>query len=150
MKKISLVLLAVFGLTACKQTIQLPPSHYDNLANQASIESYPLKADLSTLREEMLFERGVQAYLWGLPSLNVFGMKEGSEKVVWQGLQHPADLQGADERQNADCHIELRCYLCSWLSRPQGRRPACGRSAARFARRPRRLPAASASLRGSD
>ena len=85
MKKISLVLLAVFGLTACKQTIQLPPSHYDNLANQASIESYPLKADLSTLREEMLFERGVQAYLWALPSLNVFGMKEGSEKAFGKG-----------------------------------------------------------------
>ena len=33
----------------------------------------------------MLFERGVQAYLWALPSLSVFGMKEGSEKVFGKG-----------------------------------------------------------------
>ena len=31
------------------------------------------------------FERGVQAYLWALPALNMYGMKEGSEKVFGKG-----------------------------------------------------------------
>jgi hypothetical protein len=49
------------------------------------IESYPLKADIGTLKQELLFERGVQAYLWALPALNMYGMKEGSEKVFGKG-----------------------------------------------------------------
>ena len=85
MKKISLVLLAAFGFTACKQPPQIPPSHYDHLADQPNIESYPLKADIGSLKQEMLFERGVQAYLWALPALEMYGMKEGSEKVFGKG-----------------------------------------------------------------
>jgi len=81
MKKISFVLLAALGLTGCNQTPKLPPSHYDNLADQPYIESYPLKADISILQRELLFEHAVQAYLWALPALNMYGMKEGSEKV---------------------------------------------------------------------
>jgi hypothetical protein len=85
MKKISLVLLAALGLTACNQTNKLPPSHYDKLADQPNFESYPLKADIGALKQELLFERGVQAYLWALPSLNIYGMKEGSEKAYGKG-----------------------------------------------------------------
>src|ERR1700733_474200 len=84
MKKIILALLTL-ALTACNQTPKLPPSHYDRLADQPYIESYPLKADISSLKQELLFERGVQAYLWALPSLNMYGMKEGSEKVFGKG-----------------------------------------------------------------
>jgi hypothetical protein len=85
MKKISLGLMAALGLTACNQTTKLPPSHYDKLADQPYIESYPLKADIGTLKQELLFERGVQAYLWALPSLNIYGMKQGSEKTFGKG-----------------------------------------------------------------
>src|ERR1700727_2460186 len=85
LKKISLVLMATLALTACKQTPKVPPSHYDNLADQPYIESYPLKADISSLKQEMLFERGVQAYLWALPTLEIYGMKERSEKVFGKG-----------------------------------------------------------------
>jgi hypothetical protein len=85
MKKISLALLATLGLTGCKQKNEVPPSHYDKLADQPNIESYPLKADIGALKQELLFERGVQAYLWALPSLNIYGMKEGSEKAFGKG-----------------------------------------------------------------
>jgi hypothetical protein len=86
MKKISLVLMAaLLGLSACNQTTKLPPSHYDKLADQPYIESYPLKADIAALKQELLFERAVQAYLWALPALNMYGMKEGSEKVFGKG-----------------------------------------------------------------
>src|ERR1700751_5814328 len=85
MNNVGLVLLGVLCLTACNQKPQLPPSHYDRLAYQPYIESYPLKADIGTLKQELLFERGVQAYLWALPALNMYGMKEGSEKVFGKG-----------------------------------------------------------------
>jgi len=85
MKKLCLVLLAGAGLIGCKQTSLVPPSHYDRLADQPYIESYPLRADIATLKQELLFERGVQAYLWALPALNMYGMKEGSEKVFGRG-----------------------------------------------------------------
>jgi len=57
------------ALASCRQTTPIPPSHYDRLADQPYIESYPLKADIGTLKQELLFERGVQAYLWALPAL---------------------------------------------------------------------------------
>jgi hypothetical protein len=85
MKKLCLVLLAGAGLIGCKQSSLVPPSHYDRLADQPYIESYPLRADIGTLKQELLFERGVQAYLWALPALNMYGMKEGSEKVFGKG-----------------------------------------------------------------
>ena len=85
MKKLCLGLLAAVGLIACKQTPLVPPSHYDRLADQPYIESYPLKADIGALKQELLFERSVQAYLWALPALNMYGMKEGSEKVFGKG-----------------------------------------------------------------
>jgi hypothetical protein len=84
MKKVSLVFLAL-GLTACNQTPRLPPSHYDKLADQPYIESYPLKADIGALKQELLFERGVQAYLWALPTLHIYGIKDGSEKAFGKG-----------------------------------------------------------------
>src|SRR5579862_1413971 len=85
MNKLCLVPLAALALTACNQATKVPPTHYDKLADQPYVEGYPLKADISLLKQELLFERGVQAYLWALPSLNMYGMKEGSEKVFGKG-----------------------------------------------------------------
>jgi hypothetical protein len=42
-------------------------------------------ARTAALRDELTFERAVQAYLWALPALNMYGMKEGSEKVFGKG-----------------------------------------------------------------
>ena len=39
------------------------------------------KDDAPTLTDELFFQRAVQTYLWALPALNMYGMKEGSEKV---------------------------------------------------------------------
>jgi hypothetical protein len=102
MKKIGLALLAALGLTACNQKPTLPPSHYDKLADQPYIESYPLRADISALKQELLFERGVQAYLWALPALNVYAMKEGSEKAFGNGYNV---LPIFKERMNAKTMI---------------------------------------------
>jgi hypothetical protein len=37
------------------------------------------------LRDEWLFQRATQVYLWALPILHPMGMKEGSEKVFGAG-----------------------------------------------------------------
>jgi hypothetical protein len=70
MKKISFVVMATVCLTACNHSTKLPPSHYDKLADQSYIESYPLKADVGILKQELPFERAVQAYCWAFSALN--------------------------------------------------------------------------------
>ena len=40
-----------------------------------------LKAALPALADELVFERAVQPYIWALPALNMYAMKEASEKV---------------------------------------------------------------------
>jgi hypothetical protein len=37
------------------------------------------------LNDELVFQRAVQSYLWALPVLNMYGMKDGSEKVFGKG-----------------------------------------------------------------
>jgi hypothetical protein len=60
-------------------------SRYDELANAPFVGGYPTKESIAVLREEMLFQRGVQSYLWALPALNMFAMKEGSERAFGSG-----------------------------------------------------------------
>src|SRR5882672_9653270 len=60
-------------------------SHYQKLADLPFKEGYIPKGDAPTLTDELFFERAVQTYLWALPVLNMYGMKEGSEKVFGSG-----------------------------------------------------------------
>src|SRR5215467_13333795 len=60
-------------------------SRFDQLANLSFSENRPTKETAATLRDELLFQRATQAYLWALPLINVLGMKEGSEKVFGAG-----------------------------------------------------------------
>jgi len=47
--------------------------------------SYLSKADTQALLDELYFQRAVQTYIWALPALNMYGMKEGSERVFGKG-----------------------------------------------------------------
>src|SRR6185369_10728272 len=89
MKKIGFLLISTLGLTACtppsEQTSNSSQSHYDKLSSIPYVVSYPSKDDISSLKKELLFERASQAYLWALPALNMYAMKEGSEKVFGKG-----------------------------------------------------------------
>ena len=60
-------------------------AHYDELANLPFKEGYVAKENVHALLDELFFQRAVQTYLWALPSLNMYGMKEGSEKVFGKG-----------------------------------------------------------------
>jgi hypothetical protein len=60
-------------------------SHYEKLADLPFKEGYVPKGDAPTLTDELFFQRAVQTYLWALPAINMYGMKEGSEKIFGSG-----------------------------------------------------------------
>ena len=60
-------------------------TRFDTLANAPFVENRPTAEMAQTLREELLFQRATQAYLWALPLINTLGMKFGSEKVFGEG-----------------------------------------------------------------
>ena len=46
---------------------------------------YPTESGARRLRDELLYVNAVSAYLWALPVLNMYAMKEGSEKTFGKG-----------------------------------------------------------------
>jgi len=58
---------------------------YDALANSAMVENRPTPATSKLLKDELLFQRATQTYLWALPLINTLGMKIGSEKTFGAG-----------------------------------------------------------------
>ena len=60
-------------------------SQFDKLANAPFKENRPTKETAQTLRDERLFQRTTQTYLWALPLINTLGMQIGSEKVFGKG-----------------------------------------------------------------
>ncbi len=59
--------------------------HYSELANLPFPGGYPATKFVQPLQDEWLFQRAVQVYLWTLPALSVFAMKEGSEQKFGAG-----------------------------------------------------------------
>jgi hypothetical protein len=55
------------------------------LAGIPFTRSFPSNEAITTLADEVTFQRASQAYLWALPALNMYGMKEGSEKTFGKG-----------------------------------------------------------------
>ncbi|MBI4962792.1 MAG: DUF1254 domain-containing protein [Desulfomonile tiedjei] len=74
--------LAMSGLTTQALAQE---TRFDTLANLPFAENRPTKETAQTLRDELLFQRATQAYLWALPLINTLGMKTGSEKVFGAG-----------------------------------------------------------------
>jgi len=60
-------------------------THSEELSNLPFIENRPTQETARTLRDELLFQRATQTYLWALPLINTLGMKVGSEKVFGAG-----------------------------------------------------------------
>lgn len=60
-------------------------TRYDELADAPFSGGFLSQDANAALRDELLFQRATQAYLWALPALNMYGMKEGSEKVFGKG-----------------------------------------------------------------
>jgi hypothetical protein len=53
---------------------------FDKLANLPFAEGRPTKEAAQILRDELLFQRATQTYLWAMPLINTLGMQVGSKK----------------------------------------------------------------------
>ena len=60
-------------------------SRYEKLANAPFPGGYPAKESVEPLKNELFFQQASQAYIWSLPAVNMWAMKEGSEKVFGAG-----------------------------------------------------------------
>jgi hypothetical protein len=58
---------------------------FDELANSPMVENRPTSQTSRLLRDELLFQRATQTYLWALPLINTLGMKFGSEEKFGAG-----------------------------------------------------------------
>src|SRR5215475_8369303 len=76
------VLLAALGLVPLAQA---QTDRYEALANSAMTENHPTPETAKLLRDELLFQRATQTYLWALPLINTLGMKVGSEQTFGAG-----------------------------------------------------------------
>ena len=85
MKIFSAIFVAVLVLLGASAPAIAQDSHYDQVANTPFAGGYPNKESIKALQDELLFQRGVQSYIWALPALNMYAMKEGSEKVFGAG-----------------------------------------------------------------
>jgi len=79
---ISTALVAVL-VHAGSAWAQLP--RFEALSGLPFAENRPTPETAQTLRDELLFQRATQTYLWALPLVNTLGMKVGSEKVFGAG-----------------------------------------------------------------
>ncbi len=85
--------LAAFALAACAPSdapvssvsTDVPGDRYQELADQPFDADYPTPEATRTLDEELFFQRAVQTYLWALPAVNMFAMKEGQAATFGEG-----------------------------------------------------------------
>jgi len=80
--------LAIAGCAkqgSAQQQAPASESRFDALANAPFSENRPTRESAQTLRDELLFQRATQTYLWALPLLNSLGMQVGYENVFGKG-----------------------------------------------------------------
>ena len=79
------VRVGVLAMSALATQAVAQESSFGKLANLPFSEGRPTKQTAQTLRDELLFQRATQAYLWALPLINTLGMQVGSEKTFGAG-----------------------------------------------------------------
>jgi len=83
--KTILAVALICAVTVATVATAQAQSQFDKLANAPFEENRPTKETAQTLRDELLFQRATQTYLWALPLINTLGMQLGSEKVFGKG-----------------------------------------------------------------
>jgi len=78
-------LICAVGMGGLASQALAQETRFDKLANLPFKENRPTQETAQSLRDELLFQRATQAYLWALPLINTLGMKDGSEKVFGAG-----------------------------------------------------------------
>src|SRR5262245_40475177 len=76
--------LLVLLTTGCSSSSSSPSGsgaasarRFDDLADIPFKENRPTAQTAATLKDELLFQRATQAYLWAMPLLNTMGMYDG-------------------------------------------------------------------------
>src|SRR5262245_1753236 len=91
-------------------------NRYDALADSAMVENRPTPETAKRLREELLFQRATQSYLWALPLINTLGMKVGSEKTFGAGYNVlPVWKKGLDAKTLVTTPNSDVIYAMSYL-----------------------------------
>ena len=73
MKRRMFIWLAL--IVSCMTPALPQQSRYSDVANLPFQQSYPTDETARRLKDELLFQRGVQSYLWALPAINMWAMK---------------------------------------------------------------------------
>lgn len=60
---------------------QAQSSRWDDLANLPFPNNYPTSEAAEILHEELAFQRAVQTYLWSLPAMNMYAMRDGQKNT---------------------------------------------------------------------
>jgi hypothetical protein len=60
-------------------------SRFEELGNLPFATDYPTEETAQRLKDELLFQQATQTYLWALPAINVWAMKQGSEAKFGAG-----------------------------------------------------------------
>ena len=81
----NLLVVAFASTMAIQGTAFAQSTRFDELANLPFAEGRPTKEAVQTLRNELLFQRATQTYLWAMPLINTLGMQVGSEKTFGAG-----------------------------------------------------------------
>jgi hypothetical protein len=79
------VSLAFPQKSAAQTPAQSGLGHYEQMANLPFPEDQPTKESAAALRDELLYQRATQVYLWALPAVNFMAMKEASEQKFGAG-----------------------------------------------------------------
>jgi hypothetical protein len=79
------VLLGAVAISGLTPQALAQEANFHKLANLPMEEGRPTKETAQTLRDELLFQRATQTYLWAMPLINTLGMQVGSEKAFGAG-----------------------------------------------------------------
>lgn len=77
-------------------------SRFDELADLPFDKNRPTPETAQTLRDELLFQRATQTYLWAMPLLNTMGMRDGFHDSFGTGYNIMAIWE---KRLDAKTHI---------------------------------------------
>jgi hypothetical protein len=69
---------------------------------------FPSDSAIEALRDELIFQRAVQVYLWSLPAVNIWAMKEGSEAQFGGGCHLLPTWKGRIDARTLVTTPELR------------------------------------------
>ena len=83
---------------------------YDALANSHMVENWPTPDTSKLLKDELLFQRATQTYLWAQPMINTLGMKVGSEMAF---IKHAMSAGAGNHRSSSSATRPVRIVCTS-------------------------------------